>query len=424
MKVGQIITAIDIGTTKICVIIAQMNEDNKLEVKGIGTTHSEGLKKGIVVDIMKASASMHQAFKEAETMAGMKARNIFVGIAGDHIKSQNTLGRISLTSGTSGTEPVEITQQHIEDVITNSKNNIKIQPGNDRLEIIHAIPQYFKIDEQEGIMNPLSMSGFNLSVYVHIVMADINAMKNIKKCIEIAGYKVEDIYLEPIASSNAVLNDVEKQLGSIIIDIGGGTTDIVVFFKDSIRFSAVLPVGGTNITQDLAIGLHTSPQNAEEIKVSKGESLAARISEDQLVEIEGIGGREGKKRKLRYITEIIEARMREIFESAYKLLSEQYDLKKITAGLTLTGGASLLKRSETLAEEIFNMSTKVGYPDLSKLAGPTEQLQNPKFATSVGILYQAQNEIDNKNVKIKNFRSSDPISEFFKKLLAYFKDFV
>ncbi len=421
MKVGQTITAIDVGTTKICVIIAQYNEENKLEVKGIGTSISVGLKKGIVVDIMKASASMHNAIKEAETMAGLKARNIFVGIAGEHIKSQNTLGRISLTSGS---DPVEISQQHIEDVITNSKNNIKIQQGNDRLEIIHAIPQYFKIDEQQGIMNPLSMSGFNLSVYVHIVMADINAMRNIKKCIEIAGYKVEDIYLEPIASSNAVLNEVEKQLGSIIIDIGGGTTDIVVFFKDSIRFSAVLPVGGTNITQDLAVGLHTSPQNAEDIKINKGESLANTVPEDLLIEIEGIGGREAKKRKLRYITEIIEARMREIFETAYKLLNEQYDLKKLTAGITLTGGASLLKKSEDLAEEIFNMSAKVGYPNLSRLAGPTEQLQNPKFATSVGILYQAFDEIENKHVKIKNFRSSDPITDFFKKLLANFKDYI
>jgi len=421
MKTGQLITAIDIGTTKICAIIAQLNEDNKLEVKGIGTSVSDGLKKGIVVDIMKASASMYNAIHEAETMSSLKARNIFVGMAGDHIKSQNTLGRISLTSGT---DPVEITQQHIEDVITNSKNNVKIQPGNDRLEIIHAIPQYFKIDEQEGISNPLSMSGFNLSVFVHIVMADINAMKNIKKCLEIAGYKVENIYLEPIASSNAVLNEVEKQLGSILIDIGGGTTDIVVFFKESIRFSAVLPVGGTNITQDLAVGLHTSPQNAEDIKISKGESIAAAIPESQLIEIEGIGGRESKQRKLRYVTEIIEARMREILENAYKLLNEQYDLKRITAGLTITGGASLLKKSEILAEEIFNMSTKVGYPDLSRLAGPTEQLQNPKYATSVGILYQAYDEIINKNIKIKNFRSSDPVSEFFKKLLANFKDYI
>jgi len=270
MKTGQIITAIDIGTTKICVIIAQINDELKLEVKGVGTGSSVGLVNGIVVDIMKASASIHYAIQEAESIAGTKARNIFVGIAGDHIKSQNTLGRISLTSGS---DPMEITQQHIEDVITNSKNNVKIQQGNERLEIIHAIPQYYKIDDQEGIMNPLSMSGFNLSVYVHIVMADINTMKNITRCIEIAGYKVEDIYLEPIASSNAVLNEVERELGSIIIDIGGGTTDIAVFFKNSIRYSDVIPVGGTNITQDLAIGLHTSPQNAEDIKLTKGNSI-------------------------------------------------------------------------------------------------------------------------------------------------------
>ncbi|MCK4696169.1 MAG: cell division protein FtsA, partial [Candidatus Cloacimonetes bacterium] len=339
-----------------------------------------GLLNGIVVDITKASKSISDAIVESETMAGLKAKNLYVGIAGSHIKSQNTIGRISLTSGT---EPRDITQEHVEDVITNSKNNVKIQQGNERLEIIHAIPQYYTIDEQDGILNPVNMTGFNLSAHVHIVMADINALRNITRCIEISGYKVQDIFLEPIASSNAVLNEVEKELGSIIIDIGGGTTDIAVFFKDSIRFSTVLAVGGTNITQDLAIGLHTSPQNAENLKINQGNSLSSQVPEDKIIEIEGIGGREPKKRKLRYVTEIIEARMREIFEGSYKILNEQYDLKKITAGLTLTGGASLLKNSEILAEEIFNMSTKIGYPNLANLSGPTERLENPKYATSV-----------------------------------------
>lgn len=421
MKTGQIITAIDIGTTKICVLIAQLNEELKLEIKGVGTNSSVGLVNGIVVDISKASASIRFAIREAEEMAGMKARNIFIGIAGDHIKSQNTLGRISLTSGS---DPMEITQQQIDDVITNSKNNVKIQQGNERLEIIHAIPQYYKIDEQEGIMNPLSMTGFNLSVYVHIVMADINTMKNITKCILLAGYKVEKIYLEPIASSNAVLNEVEKELGSIIIDMGGGTTDIAVFYKNSIRYSDVIPVGGTNITQDLAIGLHTSPQNAEEIKISKGDSIAAKIPEDRLIEVEGIGGREAKKRKLRYITEIIEARMREILESAYKKLNDQYDLKRITAGLTITGGASLLTNCDKLAEEIFNMSTKIGYPILDGLAGPTEQLQSPKYATAIGILYQAYNEIIDESYKIKSYAENDRVTVFFQKIIAFFKNFV
>ena len=421
MRNGYIITAIDIGTTKICAIIASTTPENTLEVKGIGTSKSEGLSNGIVIDITKASESISKAIEEAEIMAEQTAKNIFVGIAGEHVKSQNTLGRISLTSANT---PCEITQEHIENVINNAKNNIKIQQGNERLDIIHAIPQYYDIDGQDGIMNPLNMSGFNLSAYVHIVMADINTIRNITKCIELCGYKVEDIFLEPIASSYAVLNEVEKKLGSIIIDIGGGTTDIAVFYRDSIRFSAVIPMGGTNVTQDLSIGLHTSPQNAEDIKINVGNSIASTIPQDKLIEIEGIAGRGTKQKKLRYISDIIEARMREILEGAYQLLNEHHNLKLITAGLTLTGGASLLKNCEFLAEEIFNMSTKVGYPDLSRLSGPTERLNNPKYATSVGILYHASSLLSDKSFKNHPVKFKDPITAFFKKLIANFKDYL
>lgn len=421
MKSGQIITAIDIGTTKICVIIATFNEENKLEIKGIGTSRSDGLVNGIVVDIMKATQSIKEAISESEKMVGFKARNLYVGIAGNHIKSQNTIGRISLTTGA---DPCEITQEHVENVITNSKNNVKIQQGNERLEIIHAINQYYKIDDQEGILNPVSMSGFNLSAHVHIVMADINTLRNVKKCIERTGYKVVDIYLEPIASSNAVLNEVEKELGSILIDIGGGTTDIAVFFKNSIRFSFVLPLGGTDITNDLAIGLHTSPQNAENLKINQGNSLASQIPEDALIDIEGIGGRESKQKKLRYVNEIVEARMREIFEGSYKILHEQYDLKMITAGLTITGGASLLKNCDVLAEEIFNMSAKIGYPNLTDLAGPTERLENPKYATSVGILYYAYNELVSKESKIQSIKIGNSFTKIINKIKEIFKDYI
>lgn len=420
MKIGQVITAIDIGTTKICVIITQINEENKLEVKGIGTSKSDGMINGIVVDIMKASKSMSDSINEAEEMATIKAKNIYVGIAGEHIKSQNTIGRISLTSGT---HPCDIDQQHVENVISNSKNNVKIQQGNERLEIIHAIPQYFKIDDQDGIMNPVNMSGFNLSAHVHIVMADINALRNINKCIEIAGYKVEETYLEPIASSHAVLDDVEKELGSIIIDIGGGTTDIAIFYKDSIRFSAVLPIGGKNITHDLSVGLHTSPYNAEKLKIELGNSLSGQIPDDKLIEIEGIGGREPKKKKLKYMTEIIEARMREIFESAYRILSEHHDLNLITAGLVLTGGASLLRNSSTLADQIFNMPTKIGYPNLTDLAGPTERLENPKYSTSVGILYYVYDELQSRDDKISSIKIGNSFANFWNKIKEIFKDY-
>ncbi len=421
MKTGYILTAIDIGTTKICVIIAQINEEQNLEVKGIGTSKSVGLVNGIVVDITKTSNAIHAAINEAETMADLKAKNIYIGIAGEHIKSQNTLGRISLASGS---QACEITQEHINDAITNSKNNVKLQQGNDRLEIIHAIPQYYQIDDQKGIMNPLKMSGFNLSIYVHIVMADGNSMRNIAKCVEICGYKVQEIFLEPIASSKAVLNEVERELGAIIIDIGGGTTDIAVFYKDSIRFSAIIPFGGTNITQDIAVGLHTSPQNAEDIKINEGSTRASTVTNDKMIEIKGIAGRTGKKRKLRYISEIIEARMREIFEEAYRLLDEQYDLSSITAGLTLTGGASLLKECDELAEEIFNMSTKIGYPNMERLSGTIDRLENPKYASAVGILYQSFDNLSENDIKNINYPSADPIKSFLKKICDFFaKDF-
>jgi len=269
----------------------------------------------------------------------------------------------------------------------------------------------------------VNMSGFNLSAHVHIVMADINALRNINKCIEIAGYKVLESYLEPICSSHAVLDAVEKELGSIIIDIGGGTTDIAVFYKDSIRFSAVLPIGGKNITHDLSVGLHTSPKNAEKLKIELGNSLSGKIPEDKLIEIEGIGGREPKKKKLKYMTEIIEARMREIFEGAYKILNEHHDLNLITAGLVLTGGASLLRESSTLADQIFNMPTKIGYPNLSDLAGPTDRLENPKYATSVGILYYVYSELQNREDKISSIKIGNSFATFWQKIKETFKDY-
>ncbi len=422
MKPGHVFTAIDIGTTKICALIAEITEENKINILGVGTGSSEGLLNGIVIDMLKASESIKFAIDKAEQMADIKARNLFVGIAGSHIKSQNAIGRIALTAGS---EPCEINDNHVENVISNSRNNIKIQQGNDRLEIIHAIPQYYEIDGLDGIMNPVNMSGFNLTAFVHIVMADINTLRNISKCVEIAGYSVEDIFLEPIASSLAVLNEVEKNLGSILIDIGGGTTDIAVFYKGSIRFSAVIPMGGTNITQDIAIGLHTSPQNAEQIKINMGSSIVTGVFEDKIIDIEGIGGRESKAKKLRYIIEIIEARMREILEGAYKTLFEHNELDMITAGLTLTGGASLLKNTEILAQEIFNMSTKVGYPNLSRLTGSTERLDSPKYATSVGILYHVKDNVIDSDFKRRPVSySSDGLKSILKKIGNFFKDYI
>ncbi|MDN5353738.1 MAG: cell division protein FtsA [Candidatus Cloacimonadota bacterium] len=415
MKSGQIFTAIDIGTTKICTIIAMINEEDKLEVKGIGKSRTRGMENGRVIDMQLATISIKEAINAAEEKAERKAKNIYVGIAGEHIRSFNALGRISIAD-----EGAEITPEHVSMVIKDAKTNIKRKPGGNKLEIIHAIPQYFDVDGQKGIMNPINMNGYNLSAFVHVVMADIHSMENIKKCVEMNHYKVKEIFLEPIASAHAVLNEVEKKLGSILIDIGGGTTDIAVFYKGSIRFSAVLPLGGEKITQDLSIGLKTSPQIAEQIKIEYGNALVANKNSKEQIEIEGIGGRPNRKKSLYYISSIIEARMREIFEQAYNLLNDNNNLSLISAGLTISGGASQLKNCAILAEKVFNQSTKIGYPDLSRLAGPTESLNSPMYATTVGILYHAYDQKKNARSQINQSRQNDSFLNFFKRIFAYF----
>ncbi len=388
MKVPTSITALDIGTTKICAIIAVPRGKGELEVKGIGISESNGLEKGIVKDIQRTADSIKQAIEEAERAADMKAGTIYAGIAGEHIKSRNAIGRISV-SDSSGKDPTEINEEHIQAVINDAKRTVKIQQGHENLEIIHGIPQYYDIDNQNGIMNPISMSGFHLTAHVHVVLADMNAIRNVLKCIELAGYEADDIVLEPLASAMAVLNRDEKDLGCILLDIGGGTSDIAVFYKGSIRFSTVKPIGGENVTQDLAIGLRTPLKSAEDIKINYGDALSNTVDEEAMVDIQGIGGRSGTTKKLKFISEIVESRMREILELSYRTVFNSYNENLMTAGVVITGGAALLKNMEQLALEIFNVPVKIGYPDLARLSGPTARLESPMFSTSVGLLYYA-----------------------------------
>ena len=420
MKTGYVITALDIGTTKICSIIAKVTKDGFLEVKGIGIGPSEGLENGEVKDMYRLSKAIESVLEQAETMAEIPAKNIFIGIAGEHVKSRNSIGQISIS--TSNT-PAEITEEDIENVKTNAKNNVQLKNQDKQYIIIHAIPQHFEVDSRNGIINPISMSGFNLKAYVHVVMADKRAVEDIKKCVSMAGYTVEEIVLEPIASSYVVLNSVEKKLGSILLDIGGGTTDIAVFSKDSIIYSGVLPLGGSNVTSDLTVGLRTSPQEAEHIKISSGNTIANTISQEKLIEIKGIGGREPRQKKLRYVGEIIEARMREILDMAYNTVNRNVNLNDITAGLTITGGTALLKNIEFLAEEVFNMSTKIGYPDTEKLKGSIENLNHPKYATGIGILYYVYDMIQQNEMKLTKYVSKNDITSFFNKIIKAITDF-
>ena len=388
MKRTKTITAVDLGTTKISVIIADLLENGKFDIKGIGEWPSVGIENGIIKDIRKTSESIKKAMDIAEKNAEMKATNIFVGIAGEHIKSTNAISRLSITDQIRG-EPVEITQEHIVKVVKSAEELVITQEGDKSQKIIHAIPQYFEVDNQDNIIDPVDMSGYILTAHVHVILSDINALRNVNKCFELIGYKPESIILEPLASSKAVLTDDEIYLGCVILDIGGGTTDIAAFYKNSIRFSLVKPLGGYNITNDIALGLTTTQKFAERLKMQYGDVLDDDIADDAVIEVEGMGGREQRPQKMKYFIKIIESRVREILEIAYSAIANVKYHDYMSAGLVITGGTSLLSNIEYLAKEVFNMEVRIGYPDLSRLNNPTNHLKDPKYATSIGLLYYA-----------------------------------
>lgn len=426
-KRAAVITAVDLGTTKISVVIGELLEDDKIEVKGTGEWLSVGIENGIIKDIRKTADSISKAIEMAEKNADQKATNIFVGIAGEHIKSTNAISRLSITDQIRG-EPVEITAEHIAKVIKSAEELVITQEGDKSQKIIHAIPQFFEVDNQDNIIDPIDMSGYILTAHVHVILADINALRNINKCFELIGYSTEKIILEPLASSKSVLTDDEIYLGTVLLDIGGGTTDIAAFFKRSVRFSLVKPLGGNNITNDLALGLTTTQKHAERLKIQYGDVLNNETDDDEVIEVEGMGGREKKPQKMKYFIKIIESRIREILEIAYSSIANVNYQEYMAAGLVLTGGSSLLSHIEYLAKEVFNMEVRIGYPDLSRLSNPTNHLKDPKYATVIGLLYYAaefKTEVIEENVMLsttnnlkQTFKSVtkkiyDTIADFF-----------
>jgi cell division protein FtsA len=408
MKRSEIITAVDLGTTKINVIIAELKDDGSLEIKGTGSNPSLGMENGMIKDIRKTSESIKNALDAAETKAETKASNIYVGIAGEHIKSKNAISRLSITDQIRG-EPIEITPEHIEKVIKTAEELVITQEGDKSQKIIHSIPQYFEVDNQDNIIDPVDMSGYILTAHVHVILSDVNAVRNVNKCFDLIGYKSLKIVLEPIATSKAVLTEDEMLLGCILVDIGGGTTDIAAFFKNSIRFSLVRSLGGNNVTNDIALGLTTTQKFAEKIKIEIGDVIDSEMDDDEVIEVEGMGGRQTRKQKKKYFIKIIESRMREILEIAYRSITNvKYD-EYMSAGLILTGGSSLLTNIDVLAKEIFNMPVRIGYPNLDKVSNPTEHLKDPRYSTSIGLLYCAseqQQEPDNENKMVSTTNSA------------------
>ena len=376
---GRIITAIDVGTTKICVLVAQQIDKEHIEVLGVGKAPSDGLKKGVVVDVARTIASLGRAVKEAELMSGHTVESTYIGISGGHIKSINTHGAVPIRNG-------QVRLSDIENVLAAAKA-ISIAEGQ---QILHVLPQYFIIDGGDRLHDPTNMHGIRLEVQAHIITGSVASVQNLVNCCESAGVKVKDIILEQLASADAVLSADERQLGVGVLDIGGGTADLALYKHGSIRHTMVLPVAGNHFTNDLAIGLRTTINDAERIKRQHGLASSLLLDDDKKIEVEMVQGGRMREVHLSELIRILEPR-------AYELLSlVHYEIitlnlqSLITSGLVLTGGGSLLSGMKEVAQEIFNCDVRIGSPRLQ--FGLSESLDNPMYATGYGLLLHALKE--------------------------------
>ncbi len=384
MEKNEIICGLDIGTTKIAAIVGKLDEEGNLNVVGVGTHPSHGLRRGVVVNIEKTVHSIKQAIQQAELTSGHRITRVFAGIAGDHIRSLNSKGVIAV----SGKDKI-ITKKDVGRVLDAAQN---ISLPNDR-KILHVLPQEFTVDSQDGIKNPVGFAGTLLEAEVHIITGAVTAIKNIINCIEEAGYEVgNNIVLEPYASSLSVLHDDERDLGVAIIDIGGGTTDIAIFFDGAIRYTKVLGIGGEQVTNDLAQGLRTSKEQAEEIKKKYGLAMQSMLEHDELISVPGVAGRLPREISRSVVAAIVEPRMEEIFQLALKYMERSEVFDSLGAGVVLTGGASLIEGAKELAQRVMGMPVEVGVPRVS--GGLVETVRSPIYATGVGLLYYAMKHGD------------------------------
>lgn len=404
MSDERVFVGLDIGTTKIAAVVARLDEYNTLNIAGVGTSPSHGLRRGVIINIEKTVQSIKKALEQAQLMSGCHIDNIYAGIAGDHIRSINSKGVIAV-----GGKDKIITQNDLDRVVDAAK---AIALPMDR-EIIHILPQEFIVDDQDGIKDPVGMAGTRLECEVHIVTASAASVRNIVNCVKQAGYSVEEIVLEPYASSLAVLNHDELDLGVAIMDIGGGTTDIAVFLDGSIRFTSVLGLGGEHVTNDLSHGLRTPMDQAEEIKKKHGCALQSMVAEDEHVMVSGIHGRAPREIARSVLSAIIEPRMEEMFTMVLSELEKSGVYDSLAAGIVLTGGASLLPGTTELAERVIGIPAKIGTPIVS--GGLVETVKSPIFSTSVGLIQYA--------VKKKPEMGSSGKGGILKKFVDQIKDY-
>lgn len=377
MVSSEIIVGLDIGSTKIACIVGRKNEYGKIEILGLGKSPSLGVSRGVVANIQHTVDSIRSAVSEAEQHAGVQIRVVNVGIAGQHIRSLQHRGSIMRN-----TIEEEIAQKDVDDLVDNMYKLV-LPPGED---IIHVIPQDYIIDNEQGIRAPIGMSGICLEANFHIITGQLAAARNIEKCVTKAGLEIDDLILEPLASSEAVLSSEEKEAGVALVDIGGGTTDIAIFQDNIIRHTAVIPLGGNVITEDIKEGCAIIKTQAEALKVNFGSTLASENKDEEIVSIPGLKGREPKEISLKNLASIIQARTEEIVEHVYYQIRSSGFENKLIAGIVLTGGGSQLKHIAQLTSFITGMDTRIGYPGEHLARSASDEVSKPMHATGVGLV--------------------------------------
>ncbi|MDP2603367.1 MAG: cell division protein FtsA [Deltaproteobacteria bacterium] len=406
-KNNNVVVGLDIGTSKVCAVVGEMTEQG-IEVIGVGTHASQGLRKGVVVNIESTVASVKKAVEEAELMAGCEIHTVFVGIAGGHIKGFNSHGIVAVKNK-------EVSQRDVDRVIDAAK---AVAIPLDR-EVLHILPQEYIIDDQDGIREPLGMSGVRLEARVHIVTGAVTSAQNIVKSCNRADLNVADIVLEPLASAEAVLTDEERELGVALIDMGGGTTDLVIFHEGAVKHTAVIAIGGNHVTSDIAAGLRTPFADAERIKHRYGFAKASMASGDERVEVPSIGGKAPGSVSRQILCEIIEPRLDELFELVQKEIAKTGFDGTLVSGAVMTGGSMLLSGAVEMAEGIFRMPTRLGVP--MHVGGLVDIIASPVYATGIGLLLHGMKRQERTFFRMHDerifskvkHRMSDWLSEFF-----------
>ncbi len=388
MQHEDIVVGLDIGTTKICAMVGRLDNFGKLEILGVGKAHSEGVKEGIVTNIHKTMIGIEQAIEEAEKASGVDINAVNVGIAGKHINSSLHHGSITRKS-----DDDEITVEDVER-LTNDMYRIVTDPGH---EIIHVMPQHYTVDYEQNIKDPVGMSGIKLEADFHVITAQTNAIRNIKKCVERSGLEIENLILEPLASGLSVLTEEEREAGVVLVDIGGGTTDVAIFHDGIIRHTAVIPFGGNIVTSDIKQGCAVMQNQAELLKVKFGRTFSVEASDNEVVSIPGLRNRPPKEISIKNLARIIEARMDEIIELVHSEIERSGFRNRLAGGIVITGGGAQLRSLQKLYELKTGLDTRIGYPNEYLGKSKEDSVKSPLYATSIGLVLAGFRSLDDRD---------------------------